>query len=76
MALFNYTGTNPSQPSSYTLHSGPNPPVCLAPTQRMCTLEAANDGLNKPIITPALKDEIINSLENEVNGPNVSLKKR
>lgn len=74
MALFTFTGTNPSNPLHYTLASGT--PSCPNPTERMCTLEAANNGSDKPIITPALKDEMINSLENQVNGPNVSLKSR
>ncbi|AIM37004.1 hypothetical protein KO02_10090 [Sphingobacterium sp. ML3W] len=75
MALFALTGLNPSNPAHYTYITG-TPPVCANPTQQMCTLQADNDGSGLPIITPALKDEMINSLQNQVNGPNVSLKSR
>lgn len=74
MALFNYTGTNPSNPLHYTLAT--TPPTCTTPTEQMCTLEAANNGSDKPVITDALKNEMINSLQNQVNGLNVTLKKR
>lgn len=74
MALFNYTGPDPSKPSSYIPSSGL--PSCPGSPQRMCTLEADDDGNNKPIITDALKDEIINSLENQVNDTHVTLKER
>ncbi len=75
MALFSYTGSNPSEPSSYTLHSGPAP-TCVNPPEQMCTLDAADNGSGRPIITDALKNEMINSLQNQVNGPNVHLKSR
>ncbi|WP_400261323.1 hypothetical protein ACFX5U_15520 [Sphingobacterium sp. SG20118] len=42
----------------------------------MCTLQADDDGNGKPIITEDLKDEMINSLQNQVNGLNVSLQAR
>ncbi|MEJ5148461.1 hypothetical protein [Sphingobacterium sp. MYb388] len=42
----------------------------------MCALQAMNDGSNNPVITDALQNEIINSLENQVNGTNVKLKAR
>lgn len=74
MALFNYTGSNPSQPNSYTLATGT--PSCSSPKQQMCTLQADADINNEPIITEDLKDEIINSLQNQVDGPNVHLKSR
>lgn len=74
MAWFSFTGTNPSNPSHYTLVA--TQPTCPGLTQRMCALQAMNDGANNPDITPALKDEIINSLENQVNGTNVKLKAR
>lgn len=74
MALFNYTGSDPSQPSSYTLATGT--PSCSSPKQQMCALEADDDGNGSPIITEDLKDEIINSLQNQVDGPNVHLRSR
>lgn len=76
MALFSYTGSDPSQPSSYTLHTGPNPPTCPGATEQMCTLQATNNGSGQPVITEALKDEIIKSLQNQVNSANVKLKER
>lgn len=73
MALFEFTGTDPSKPAQYSIATGT---VCPFPPEQMCTLEAADNGSGQPIITPALKDEIINCLQNQVNGPNVSLQKR
>ncbi|WP_400263132.1 hypothetical protein ACFX5U_08710 [Sphingobacterium sp. SG20118] len=73
MALFEFTGSNPSNPAHYSLASGS---PCGIVTEQMCTLEAAKDANDKPVITNALKDEMINSLQNQVNGPNVSLKSR
>lgn len=74
MAWFNYTGTDPSQPSHYTLIAGT--PTCAVPTQQMCALQAMNDGGGNPVITDALKNEIIFSLQNQVNNTNVRLKSR
>jgi hypothetical protein len=74
MAWFNFTGTDPSQPSHYTLLSGV--PTCTGATQRTCAIQAMNDGSNNPVITEALKDELIYSLENQVNNTNVRLKTR
>ena len=74
MAWFSYTGTDPSNPAHYSAPSS-TPPSCTSPTQQMCALQADDDG-GEPIITDTLKDEIINSLQNQVNGPNVKLKKR
>lgn len=73
MALFNYTGPDPSDPSSYSLTSTP---TCTSPTEQMCSLEANDDGNGQPIITDALKNEMINSLQNQVNGLHVKLKAR
>ncbi|WP_144243280.1 hypothetical protein [Sphingobacterium sp. ML3W] len=74
MPLFSYTGTNPSQPNSYTLVT--TTPTCGLVTEQMCTIEAANNGLNKPVITEALKDEIINCLQNQINDTHVKLTER
>jgi len=74
MAWFSLTGSDPSQPSSYTLSTGI--PTCSGPSEQMCALQAANNGSDKPVITDALKNEIINSLQNQVDGPNVHLKSR
>lgn len=74
MALFNFTGSDPSDPAHYTFSL--TPPACIGATQQMCALQAMNDGFNNPVITDALKNEIINSLQNQVNGTNVRLKTR
>lgn len=74
MALFTYTGSDPSQPSSYIPSSGT--PNCSGSPQSMCTLEADDDGNDEPIITEALKDEIINCLQNQINDTHVTLKVR
>jgi hypothetical protein len=74
MNWFNFTGTDPSKPSHYTLLSAL--PTCVGPTQKMCALQATNDGNAEPIITESLKDEMIYSLENQVNNSNVRLKSR
>ncbi|AIM36093.1 hypothetical protein KO02_04840 [Sphingobacterium sp. ML3W] len=74
MSLFLYTGPDPSQPSSYTLTSGT--PPCSTPKQQMCYIEADPDFSNEPILTEDLKDEMLNSLQNQVNGLHVFLKAR
>ncbi|ERJ61312.1 hypothetical protein [Sphingobacterium paucimobilis] len=73
MAWFSFTGTDPSNPAHYTFAT--SPPSCSTPKQAMCSLQA-NDNGGSPDITDALKNELINSLQNQVDGPNVKLKKR
>lgn len=74
MSWFPFSGTNPSDPTHY---SAPvTSPICTGLPQQMCALQAANNGSGQPIITDALKNEMINSLENQVNGTNVKLKER
>ncbi|WP_282638700.1 hypothetical protein [Sphingobacterium thalpophilum] len=75
MAWFSFTGTNPSNPAHYSAPSS-TPPSCTSPTEQMCALQANDNGSNQPVITDALKNEIINSLQNQVDGPNVRLKTR
>lgn len=74
MAWFSYTGADPSQPADYTLL--PGSPSCTGSPESMCALQAMNDGSNNPVITDALKNEIIFALENQTNRPNVQLKPR
>lgn len=74
MNWFNFTGTDPSQPSHYTFTSGT--PSCASPTQQMCALQADSDLGNNPVITENLKDEIILALQSQANTTNVRLKKR
>lgn len=75
MAWFSFTGTNPSNPAHYSAPSS-TPPSCTSPTEQMCALQANDNGSNQPVITDALKNEIINSLQNQVDGANVRLKTR
>lgn len=74
MNWFIFTGTNPNNPSDYTLVA--SSPVCPFPTQKLCAIQATNDGNNQPIITCELKSEIILALNNETNTTNVKLKAR
>ncbi|MEN5193449.1 hypothetical protein [Sphingobacterium faecium] len=75
MSWYPFTGSNPADPAHYAAPVA-TPPTCSSPTQQMCALQAEDNGNNRPDITDALKDEIINSLQNQVNGPNVRLKTR
>ncbi|WP_144243337.1 hypothetical protein [Sphingobacterium sp. ML3W] len=74
MNWFKLTGTDPSNPSHYTLVS--SAPICIAPPQRLCAIYALNDGSGQPVITDALKNEMINALQNQVNTTNVLLESR
>ncbi|MEN5088597.1 hypothetical protein ABE426_19190 [Sphingobacterium faecium] len=72
MNWFSFTGTNPLSPAHYTLVA--TQPTCPGLPQRMCALQAQNDGSNNPDMTDELKEEIANCLENKVNSTNVKLK--
>lgn len=74
MNWFILTGTDPSNPTHYTLVA--TAPLCPAPPEKICAIHAMNDGNNQPVITDALKDEMINALQNQVNSTNVLLEKR
>ncbi|MFD2905203.1 hypothetical protein [Sphingobacterium anhuiense] len=74
MNWFSFTGTDPSQPSHYTLV--PSQPSCAGLPQKLCALQAQNNGSGNPIITDELKEEIIDCMENMVNSTNVKLKAR
>ncbi|KKX46778.1 MULTISPECIES: hypothetical protein [Sphingobacterium] len=75
MSWFPFTGSDPSDPTHYS-SPVPTQPSCPGATQQICALQASADSNNEPIITDALKNEIINSLQNQVNGTNVKLKAR
>ena len=74
MNWFKLTGTDPSNPSHYTLVS--IAPICIPPLQKICAIYALNDGNNQPVITCELKNEMINALQNQVNTTNVLLESR
>lgn len=74
MNWFKFTGTDPSQPSHYSLVA--SIPVCPFPTQKICAIQAMNDGNDQPIITCELKNEMILALQNETNTTHVLLEAR
>jgi len=67
----NPSGT-PTQPSDYTLVSG-TPSGCSGSNQ-ICAVQANNNGSNQPVLTAALKDEMINALHSRTPSTNVQLK--
>lgn len=72
MNWFSFTGTNPANPSHYTLV--PSQPSCAGPPQKLCAVQTQNDGSDNPIITEELHEEIITCIENMANSTNVKLK--
>lgn len=75
MSWFPFTGSDPSNPTQYAAPVS-TPPSCTGPPEQICALQASADANNRPIITDALKNEMINSLQNQIDGPNVHLKTR
>ncbi len=73
MAWFSFTGTNPSEPSHYSLVS--TQPTCTG-AQSVCAIQANDDGDNNPILTNALKNEMIQALNDGVSSTNVKLRTR
>ncbi|SKC06549.1 hypothetical protein SAMN05660841_03971 [Sphingobacterium nematocida] len=74
MAWFNYTGSDPSNPNHYTLAT--TPPSCGTTEQRICAINATNNGSDKPILDASLLSEMVRALEFQANEPNVQLKAR
>lgn len=73
MAIFalNPAG-DPTNPNDYTLEAKP---TCPNGTNKICSIDAANDGTDKPVLTSALKDSMIRALHNRTsNAPTVVLK--
>jgi len=68
------TGTpNPSDPNQYTLNGdGSTPPVCPF-NDTVCAIQAP-DNSGKPIISTALRQEIITAVNNKTESANVLLK--
>ncbi|GGH14624.1 hypothetical protein FAZ19_07315 [Sphingobacterium alkalisoli] len=62
---------NPTQPNNYTLQS--SQPSCSGEDQ-ICALQANNNGSGQPVITDALKNEMIVALHSRTPSANVSLK--
>jgi len=71
MAWFSFTGTNPNNPAHYTLVT--SQPLCPG-TEKLCAIQALNDGSNNPVISDPLQDEITQALQDGVPSTNVKLK--
>lgn len=71
---FCYNSGSLRNPASYSICSSPN---CPAPKESLCAIFAQIqfiDGVEKPIITPALPTEISNALNTKVESANVRRK--
>lgn len=64
---------NPIQPSDYTL-VGTNPPTGCDGIDQICAVQATTGAGNTPVLSAALKDEMINALHNRTASTNVQLK--
>jgi hypothetical protein len=71
MAWFSFTGTNPNDPSHYTL--APTQPNCPGTTS-LCAIQAANNGSDRPVLSDPLKTEINEALEKGQPTANVKMK--
>ncbi|MBE8719954.1 hypothetical protein [Sphingobacterium pedocola] len=69
MAWFQFTGSNPTEPADYTL----NPSPSCGGTDQICAVQADNAG-GQPVLTEALKNEMIIALNNRNPSTNVQLK--
>lgn len=63
--------TDPTKPENYTLATGT--PSCGG-QNRICAVQAENDGSNKPELTEELKDEMIIALHNRSDRTDVKLR--
>ncbi|RKE46848.1 hypothetical protein [Sphingobacterium detergens] len=73
MPLFQLSATgNPTVPADYSLNPSPS---CASGTNQICSITANDDGTGKPVLTPALKDQMIVALHTRTsNPPTVSLR--
>lgn len=72
---FYYIAGSLGNPSSYDIASGT--PNCPNPNNQLCAIFAEIqfiDGIQRPIITPALLTEIANALNTKTESANVLLK--
>ena len=63
----NGTATDPND------YASTGAPTCSG-DNHICAVQASPDANNKPILTPSLKDEMINALNNEASSTNVQLR--
>lgn len=75
MPWYKFTGSNPTLASNYTLVEE-EPQDCAGTPQYVCAIQAMDDGFNNPVISEALKDEIIIALNDAIPSANVLLKAR
>jgi hypothetical protein len=61
---------SPTDPQDYTLE--PNPTGCIG-TDQICAVQAT-DNAGHPVLSAALKDEMINALHNRTASTNVKLR--
>lgn len=73
MAWFSLTGSQASNPNSYTLQGAQ--PSCPG-TEQICAIQASADSNNKPVITNALYAEMVDALHDQTPSTNVKLKDR
>lgn len=71
---FTYTGSNPTNPASFT-PAGSTPPTCSGAEEQLCAIHAEDDA-NKPVLDLSIALEMAQALQNQVNTPNVKLKSR
>lgn len=71
MAWFELTGSSPIAPNDYTLRT--SPPSCGGQDQ-ICSVQASNNGSDKPVLSAALKDEMITALHFGTESTNVKLR--
>lgn len=65
-------GGDPTESLDYTQNSSP---TCAFGTDKICSITANDDGNGYPVLTAALKDEMIRALHNRTpNIPTVNLK--
>lgn len=73
MAWYSLTGPNPTNPNDYTFQS--SQPSCPG-SEEICAIQANASGANKPVITQALLEEMVDALHNGAATANVKLKDR
>lgn len=73
MPLFELTDDlQPANPAKYNLVTG-TPPSCIG-NQKICTIDAADDGSGKPDLDTAILSEMVTALQTNSNQPHVNLK--
>lgn len=74
MAWFSFNGGNPALPANYTLAG--SEPNCGDTEEKLCAINATNNGSGAPILDAPILSEMVDALEQEHNTTNVRLKER